>query len=354
MATSDTPVCRLNFGAAVSLLILGLVFLLTVKYAGLLVEVGLVVFSAILLSVAVRPLVDALARRRIPRSVTMLGIYVALFIAVAVLAGLLLPVIRSEVTLLQTKGPTLYRSAVSRIAATPLGKLLPSSDSAASSLTQHLDSVLAQAVSTITDVTKVVVDALVIFVLAFFFSTDVGLGKRVLEGWVPLAHRERIATASEHLRFRLTRWIWAQMAVALYFAVVFSIGLSLLNVPFAITIGVVGGVLELVPYLGGTIAVMLAVLSALTVAPVLVIWVILFHIVVVEIEAHIVAPSVYGRVTGLHPAGVLIALLIGAKAMGLVGVLFAVPAAVVLLAVMQEIRSLRHDVYVKPSNQEIG
>jgi predicted PurR-regulated permease PerM len=136
--------------------------------------------------------------------------------------------------------------------------------------------------------------------------------------------------------------------------VVFSIGLSLLNVPFAITIGVVGGVLELVPYLGGTIAVMLAVLSALTVDPVLVIWVILFHIVVVEIEAHIVAPSVYGRVTGLHPAGVLIALLIGAKAMGLVGVLFAVPAAVVLLAVMQEIRSLRHDVYVKPSNQEIG
>lgn len=354
MITSDTPACRLNFGAAVSLLILGLVFWLTVKYAGLLVEIGLVVFGAILLSIAARPLVDALARRRIPRGVTMLGIYAALFIAVAVLAGLLFPVIRSEITLLQTKGPTLYRSAISRIAATPLGNLLPSSDSAASSLTQHLDSVLAHAVSTITDVTKVAVDVLVVLVLAFFFTTDVGLGTRALEAWVPSAHRERIATAVEHLRFRLTRWIWAQMGIALYFAVVFSIGLSLLNIPFAVTIGVVGGVLELVPYLGGAVAVTLAVLSALTVDPVLVIWVILFHIVVVEVEAHIVAPAVYGRVTGLHPAGVLIALLIGAKAMGLVGVLFAVPAAVVLLAVMQEIRSLRHDLYLDPSHQENG
>jgi len=109
-------------------------------------------------------------------------------------------------------------------------------------------------------------------------------------------------------------------------------------VPFAFTIGLVGGVLEIVPYLGGITATVLAITSALTVSPWLALWVVLLYAVVVEIEAHIVAPALYGRVVGLHPALILIALVIGAKAKGIFGIFFAVPILVVLTALLDEVR----------------
>jgi predicted PurR-regulated permease PerM len=196
-------------------------------------------------------------------------------------------------------------------------------------------------VGTITGVGEVAIDLLIVLVLAYFFVTDVGLGERLLSLWVPRRYQPRARLIAAHLRSRLTRWMWAQLAVALYFAVIFSIGLNVLGVPFGLTIGTVGGVLELVPYLGGAVGVLLAVLSALTIKPVLVLWVLLFHVVVVEVESHIVAPTFYGRITGLHPATILIALLIGAKTQGLLGVLFAVPAAVVLSALLQELRAVQ-------------
>ena len=112
----------------------------------------------------------------------------------------------------------------------------------------------------------------------------------------------------------------------------------MLGVPFAVSIGLAGGILEIIPYLGGAAAVSLAALSALTVKPLLALWVILLYVIVVEVESHLIAPTFYGRVMGLHPAAVLLALVIGAKVQGIVGIFFAVPVAVALGAVIQEVQ----------------
>jgi len=153
------------------------------------------------------------------------------------------------------------------------------------------------------------------------------------------------------LRQRLSRWVWAQAAIALYFALIFSAGLALLGVPFALTIGLVGGVLEIVPYLGGITATLLAITSALTVSPWLALWVVVLYVVVVEIEAHIVAPALYGRVVGLHPALILVALVTGAKAKGILGIFFAVPILVVLTALLEELRATLGSAGHKPVAQ---
>jgi predicted PurR-regulated permease PerM len=81
-------------------------------------------------------------------------------------------------------------------------------------------------------------------------------------------------------------------------------------------------------------------LSALTVRPLLAVWVFVLYLVVAELESHVIAPAFYGRAIGLHPAVVLTALLVGVKAGGVVGVLFAVPVAVVLVALLGEARTV--------------
>jgi predicted PurR-regulated permease PerM len=335
---------KLSLQAWLGLLALGLVLWLTTSYARVLVEILWVLFGALLISVAIHPLVEALARRRIPRVVTVLGIYFLLGLLLALLGALATPAIGQEITALQNSGPDFVQSALARIAAAPLlDKLIPSTDVVAQNLMQRMDVLIRTTVSTASSLGGAALDLLIMLVLVLFVSTDANFGQQALNDWLPEAYRTHAKIIWERLRHRLSRWMWAQAGIALYFVVTFSAGLALLGVPFAFTIGLIGGVLEIIPYLGGAVAFFLAALSALTVEPLLALWVSILYLVVMQLEAHVIAPTFYGRAIGLHPAVVLTALLVGVKAGGIIGVLFAVPIAVVLAALFNEIRAVWPD-----------
>ena len=320
-----------------ALLGLGIALMLISSQAALLLEIFWVLFGSMMLSLSIRPLAHALAKRRVPRAVTVTGVFIAAGLVLALVGGLLVPTIRTEISRLQTSGPALIKQAVAELSSAPLlGRLVPSTEVIIQDITQRLDAVLGTAIGTAAGIGGLALDLLVVVILTFFLSTDENLPQRTMVRWLPDSYEASIRSLWARLQARLSRWVWAQAGIATYFAVIFSVGLAVLNVPFALTIGVLGGILEIVPYLGGFVALLLAMLSALSVEPILALWVFLFYTIVVEIEAHIVAPAFYGRIMGLHPAAALIALLIGAKAAGVVGALFAVPLAVVLVAVLQE------------------
>jgi predicted PurR-regulated permease PerM len=330
---------HLSFQAWIGLLTLGVALWFTVTHAGLLLEVLWVLFGAFLLSLAIRPLADALAGWHVPRVVTVIGFYAGLAGILALLGTLLVPVLKTELAHLQANGPALLQSALTQVATLPLVKQwLPSPNQLAQNLAQRLDILLSTLVGTVTGIGGLAVDLVLVLVLAYFFTTGTVWDEHLLSIWVPPRYRPRVRAIAVGLRQRLSRWVWAQAAIALYFALIFSAGLALLGVPFAFTIGLVGGVLEFVPYLGGIAATLLAITSALTINPWLALWVILLYVVVMEIEAHIVTPALYGRVIGLHPALILIALFIGAKTKGILGIFFAVPILVVLAALLEEVR----------------
>jgi predicted PurR-regulated permease PerM len=340
---------RLSLQAWMALLGLGVALWIIITHASLLVQVLWVLFGALLVSLAIRPLADLLARRRIPRVVTVLAVYVGIALLLSLVGSLLAPTITAEVARLESSGPALLEKAAAQIAAAPLlGKLIPSASVLIQNLGQRLDVVLQGTLSTVASLGSMALDLLVMLVVAFFLASDATLGERLLLNWIPRDYQPAIRDGWARMRPRLTRWIWAQVGIALYFAVVFSVGLAVLGVPFAFTIGLVGGILEIIPYLGGLVAVFFAVISALTVEPLLAVWVVVYYLVVTEIESHVVAPAFYGRIMGLHPAIVLLALLIGAKAGGIPGVLFAVPVTVVVAAVLQELQIVRGGLEIAP------
>jgi predicted PurR-regulated permease PerM len=348
---------RLSLQTWVGLLALGLVFWLIVVHAKLILEMIWVLFGALLLSLAIRPLADTLTGWRIPRWLTVLGVYVGLVAALALLGNLLVPIVSTEVTRLQTYGPNLLKQALSQVATAPLlGRLLPSSDVLAQNLSQRADTLLRTFVSTVAGLGEFAVDLVIVLILTYFFATDVRLGKSLLRRWTPPNYESQAHLLIKRLRHQLSRWVWARLAVAVYLGVVSSVGLTWLGVPFALTIGLVGGVLEIVPYLGSTVVLILAMVSAVTVRPLLGLWVALFCAVVIEIKAHILEPALYGRATGLHPGAVLIVLLVGVKAGGVVGVLFAMPVAVVLMALLEEVQvipmELGAEARKQPSEEE--
>jgi predicted PurR-regulated permease PerM len=94
-----------------------------------------------------------------------------------------------------------------------------------------------------------------------------------------------------------------------------------------------------IPYLGMIVATLLTAATASTGNPWQILWVGIYTLVVSFFEAHILLPILYGRAVGLDSAVVLIALLTGAKLGGIVGIFFAVPAAVIAMTIMQEIQT---------------
>jgi predicted PurR-regulated permease PerM len=318
-------------------LALGLALWLIITQAELILEMVWVLLGALLIGLTIRPVAGFLDRWRIPRGVTVLGVYLMIVALFALLGALMVPVMNAEVLQLEANGPALLQKALSQVTAVPLLKnALPSSDTLVQSLTQRMDTVITTVAGAVAGLSAFAVDVLAVMIIAYFFAADANLFERLSARWVPQRYRARIRPVVAHLQRQLTRWVWARLVVAAYFGVVSGIGLALFRVPFALTISLVGGVLEIVPYLGGA-AIVLAAFSALTVRPILVLWVVLFYVVAIEIKGHFIEPALYGRAMGLHPAIVLVALVVGLKAGGVIGVLFAVPVTVVLAVILDQV-----------------
>jgi predicted PurR-regulated permease PerM len=330
---------HLSFKTWLSLLALGISLWLVISYFGLIIEIIGVVLGAFLLSLAINPLAEFTSRWHIPRGFAVLLAYLIVGGILAGLITLLIPVVNAEVTYFQNHAPNLFQNIISNVSSIPfISNLFPTSGSLSSNLIQRFDSLVRTLISTLSGIGGIALDGLIVLLLAYFLTTDPTLIEGFLFGWVPATSQTEILAAKESLGKRLGRWIWAQLALAVYFSVAFSIGLTLLKVPFALTIGLVGGILEMIPYFGGFVALFLAVLSALTVNPLLMLWVFIFYLAVVEIEAHVLSPTLFGRVTGIHPGVLLVVLLIGVKAGGILGLLFTVPVTIVLRFIVEEIQ----------------
>src|SRR5690606_21022673 len=136
---------------------------------------------------------------------------------------------------------------------------------------------------------------------------------------------------------RLTRWIVAQVALAATFGLIFGIGLLLMGVPFAVSIAIIGAILEFVPFLGGFISLTLSTLVSLTFRPEMTIWVVVLYFAIQQLQLNVLQPVLFGHAVDVHPAIVLIGLLVGAQLGGVIGALFAIPIAVVIITVLDEI-----------------
>jgi predicted PurR-regulated permease PerM len=338
---SIAPAWRMSTQAWISLLLLGLVLWFAITSTSLILELAAVLFGAVLVTLGLHPLVSYLARKRIPRGLGVMIAYILILGVFALLGDLLVPVFSTEINLLQANGPELAKTVSDYLSNTPLlSHLLPSADGLVQMLTQRIDTLFQALFTALAGIGGLAVDIIIVLILAYFITTDPDAGNRIIRTWFPVYLQDRMRLVAEKVRVRLTRWIAAQFIFILYFSLLFSITLALFKIPFALAIGILGGLLGVIPYIGGMIATVLAVLIALTVKPILALWVFLIFGTISQIQAHILAPAIYGKATEINPAVALVALLIGAKSGGFIGVLFAIPVAVVLTAILSEVMTI--------------
>jgi predicted PurR-regulated permease PerM len=110
-----------------------------------------------------------------------------------------------------------------------------------------------------------------------------------------------------------------------------------MHVDFALVLAIMSGVLELLPIIGPIIAGAAAALIALTISPLLALFVVVWYIAVQQTESHVLVPQIMKKSLGLNPITVILAILIGGKILGVIGIVIAVPVAVSLSIIGKEI-----------------
>ncbi|MGA7269728.1 MAG: AI-2E family transporter, partial [Acidimicrobiia bacterium] len=165
-------------------------------------------------------------------------------------------------------------------------------------------------------------------VLAFYMLVDSRKFQRSAEDLIPPSHRDEVVHVGSRLISALSSFVRGQLLVAFIVGVLSSIGLYLIDLPFWLIIGIIAGVLNMVPFVGPVVGGFLAVIVALLNGSVTqALWAAAVLTAVQQIDNHIITPLVQRTRVNLSPLIIVLALVAGGALAGLLGVLVAVPAS---------------------------
>ncbi len=187
-------------------------------------------------------------------------------------------------------------------------------------------------VTGITSTVATIVDVIVVLVIAFWLLRD---GEELRAGLVrmlPARFRADVNFSLDATSTVVGSFIRAQLLLALLLGIVGGAGCALLGVPFPLVVGLAVAVFELIPLAGPFLGGAVAVLLALTVTPFLAVKVVILFLAMHVLEGYFLSPRLQARFVRIHPLLAFVALIVGIDLDGFVGALFAVPV-VSLLAV---------------------
>ena len=177
------------------------------------------------------------------------------------------------------------------------------------------------------------------FVVTAYLLVDLPALREGAKDLLPTRYKDGILRVVGAIDRDLHAFFRGQILVALALGAIYSVGLLISGVDFAVLIGVVAGLANIVPYLGIAVGLVPALLFSLVpyhgvLAP---IGVVATFIVGQTAEGLYLTPRIVGKNVGLHPVAVILAILVFGKLFGFLGVLFAVPLAAVLKVVLGEL-----------------
>lgn len=196
-------------------------------------------------------------------------------------------------------------------------------------------SVIKQGQAFVKGIFSTIFSVILVFMLTVFVLLDLPQMKSRAINLFPLAYRSHVISLGGELDRSLSGAIRGQLLVCLINGLLTTLGLLLLNIKFALTIGLIAGICSLIPIFGTVISTIPAVLIALNQGWLSVLQVVGLISLIHLIEANILNPKVLGHHSEVHPVLVLFALLVGEHYAGAIGLLVAVPITAMIVTVLR-------------------
>jgi predicted PurR-regulated permease PerM len=273
-------------------------------------------FVALLIMAILNPTVTKLSKRKIPRGVSILTVYLLLLGLVGfTIAAVVPPLVEQSSSFINNLPRFMSHLGISA--------------SVNNQITQQFVSLVgilpAEAAKLTVSLFGNILSVITVFVIAFYLLAEREDLNRQLGAFLGDEKNKKLGNIIDTLERHLGSWARGQGALMLAIGIANYVGLRLLGLPFALPLSILAGLLEIVPYIGPVLAAIPAVIIGFGISPVLGIATIALTFLIQQLENYIFVPKIIQKSTGVDPIVTLLSLAIGFRLAGMIGLLISVP-----------------------------
>ena len=314
-----------------------IVILLALVFLYLIRDILMVVFVAVVMAAAINGPISWLQRHKVPRLLGVIFIYLLILLFLALVVTLIFPPLAEQIKQLAIYFPEFMEKIGLSVQEwwgqhRLEGNFQALLDKISNKLAQATSSVFA----TIIGLFGGLLSAIIILVISFYLAVQEKGAKRFLVSLTPNEHQDYLAGLIERIESKIGGWLRGQLLLMLIVGLLTYIGLYFLGVKYALTLALIAALLEIVPYIGPILAAIPAVVLSFFQSPFLALLVILLYIVIQQLENYIIYPQVMKKTVGLNPIIIIVAMLIGAKLAGILGIILAVPVTAAIAEFLKD------------------
>lgn len=321
-------------------IVFALALLLACALAWLVRDVLVLLYVSALFAVVLTPVVQSTARVRIGRWRPFKG--TAVYFLIVAMAGALVafgflalpPVIR-DLHEFAHELPMRLPTLTAKLAQIPFADSL-NTDEITTKVQDFISNAATYLFLSIKDWAGAIAKIVMGFVLTVYFILEGDHAYAWFLSFFPVPDRDRLDKALRRARTRMERWLVGQGTLMLLLGLTSTIVYLWLNIRYAVALGVLTGVLNIIPVLGAAVCVALALLVAAIDSWGRVLGVAIFYLIYLQVENSFLTPRIMRNSVGLPGLAILAALLLGSAVGGVVGALVSVPTAVLVAVLVDE------------------
>ncbi|MDP9367328.1 MAG: AI-2E family transporter, partial [Chloroflexota bacterium] len=346
MTPPMTPT-RVMINTAAVLAVIGLAWLLIqVRSIVLLLILG------ILLAAAIDPLVTQLRHRGFTRGQGILAIYAGILTLLGLGLYLVAPPLIAQGTDLINDIPTILSDlrvealeSQNQFVRTAGVRTFDNAIRTYARLQQSPPVAPDTAFGFLTSVVGVLFTTITVMIVAFYWMTEKAIIKRVLLGLFPLSNRDRAHALWDEIEAKLGGWTRGQLTLMVVIGILSGIAYSplALDLRFWLPIAIWAGITELIPFIGPVLGGAVAVLVALADSWEKAVMVVVFVVLLQQLEGAVLVPRVMRNAVGMTPLTVILAVLIGNVLNGPLGAVLAIPVGAAVQVIVQDLLGGRRD-----------
>jgi predicted PurR-regulated permease PerM len=303
-------------------------------------QIVLILFVSFLFASALMPTVDFLQKKKVPRALSVLVIYVVVITFLVAFISSFIPTLGKElVKLARNLQEALVGLTQGGVNIPALNFILePLQDFDVKTLSANLEqyllsigkqlsSLAGNAVGFLIALSNGLLNFLLVLVLTFMFVVGRDDVNQFIVSLFPKEYESYILNKNKAIQVKIGYWLQGQVVLMVVIGLITYIGLSIIGVDYALTLAAFTGLAELLPVVGP----MLALIVALPIAANKAFWMVgavfIFYMVIQQLENNLLVPAIMKKAVGLNPIVVIVSMLIGFQFLGVLGLIISVPVA---------------------------
>ncbi|MDP6387940.1 MAG: AI-2E family transporter [Candidatus Pacebacteria bacterium] len=354
---------NMNITISSGTIIKGILLVLLIAALFFLKDLVLIVMTAIVIASAIEPITKWFVSYRIPRIAAVLLVYIIIVLSLLSIFYFFVPPLLDEASNFLAFLPK-YTNLFD-FSGTFDGSFLSNPESVVQSFS--LRETLSGIQSSFTNMSEGFVKSIsvifggalsfiLIIVFSFYFAVQETGIDDFLRIVTPVKQQNYILDLWKRSQLKIGRWMQGQLILALIVGVLVYIGLTVLDVRYALLLAVLAGIFELIPLFGAILAAIPGVLIAFVDGGVALGFLVIgLYLIIQQFENHLIYPLVVTKVVGVPPLLVILALIIGAQFAGFLGVILSVPIAAIVQEFVKDIQKEKETFLKKhPQKRKLG